>query len=452
VGESRIPIAIVGNGGAAAEAVIALRKHGYAGSIHVFADNEEAPFNPMLGTYVVSGAIPLERAFPFGGKEQFYGGYGVTAHLGSPVEHLDAGRRILRTGIGVSYEYERCLVASGARPSLPPVPGISEALSFDWDRRRVFTLRSLRDALDLRDAVGRLRSQGEGPVRAAVIGASLVGVKIAAFFRELGLGVCLIEREPHLLPLAAHPDCARMMEESLVADGYELRLGATLAGVDTEAERVRLTFAAPRSKAAADDSGDAAAPSAAGSGGAAATPALTDDFDLAVVCTGIRPSLGFLAPGTIETEAGIIVDEHMRSSVPTLYAAGDVAQGMNLLSGRHEIIALWASARYQGRAAGRRLAGAPGGYRGSIPSSISHVGRMLFASVGRFTDYDRLEAGQANGAFELKVWRDGRLVGVNLLDCCLSAGAMRQALQKEMVEAAAGSSTGTEASWISFNG
>ena len=79
---------------------------------------------------------------------------------------------------------------------------------------------------------------------------------------------------------------------------------------------------------------------------------------------------------------GILVDEQMRSSIPTLYAAGDVAQGKNLLSGRHEIIGLWSSARYQGRAAGRSMAGVGPGYRGSVPHNITHVGRMLFASVG----------------------------------------------------------------------
>jgi NADPH-dependent 2,4-dienoyl-CoA reductase/sulfur reductase-like enzyme len=151
----------------------------------------------------------------------------------------------------------------------------------------------------------------------------------------------------------------------------------------------------------------------------------------------------------VETEAGILVDERMRTSIPTLFAAGDVAQGMNLMSGRSEIIALWASARYQGRAAGRSLAGAPGGYRGSIPSSISHVGRMLFASP---RDYDGLTARREGDALELKVWRENKLVGVNLLNCCLSAGAMKQALQKATVETAAGRGTGAEASWISFNG
>ena len=81
---------------------------------------------------------------------------------------------------------------------------------------------------------------------------------------------------------------------------------------------------------------------------------------------------------------GILVDEYMRSSVPTLYAAGDVAQGMNLLSGRREVIGLWASARYQGRAAGRSLAGAGAGaaYHGGVPHNITHVGNCCLRASG----------------------------------------------------------------------
>jgi 3-phenylpropionate/trans-cinnamate dioxygenase ferredoxin reductase subunit len=62
----KVPIAIIGNGGAAAEAVLALRANGYEGDIHLFADNPHPPYNPMLGPYLVAGKIPRERAFPFG--------------------------------------------------------------------------------------------------------------------------------------------------------------------------------------------------------------------------------------------------------------------------------------------------------------------------------------------------------------------------------------------------
>jgi NADPH-dependent 2,4-dienoyl-CoA reductase/sulfur reductase-like enzyme len=439
----RIPLAIIGNGAAAAEAVLALRANGYGGEIHLFADNRHAPYNPMLGTYLVAGVIPLERAFPFGDERGFYGGNRVAAHLGQAVVRLDAAEQTLATTGGSAYQYDRCLVASGARPSVPPIPGLREALAQPQSatpprERRVFTIQTLDDVLSLRQAVDDLRSRGGRPPRAAVVGASFAGVKIAAVLHDMGLQVCLVEREPYILPLSAHVECARVMQDHLLKEGYELRLGAALASVETGGTAVRLNFGAL--PGAADPGG---------AGGTACEESPTQmEVDLVVVCAGARPALGFLAPGQVDTGLGVLVDERMRSSIPSLYAAGDVAQGKNLMSGRHEIIALWSSARYQGRAAGRSLAGAPVEYRGSVPHNITHVGHMLFASVGDLKDYDRMAVCSEGDTMQVRVWQDERLAGVNLLNCCHSAGAMKQALLK----AATGAVTETEATWISFNG
>lgn len=462
----RIPLAIVGNGGAAAEAILALRAHGYGDDIHLFADNQHAPYNPMLGTYVVSGKIPLERAFPFGDSHGFYEANRVTAHLGLAVKALDAAEQVVVTADGATHEYDRCLVASGARPSVPPVPGLREALDAPWivstghgsdgdrgpSRRRgsgvVFTMRSLDDALGLKQAVDGLRSRPGPPARAAVIGASFVGVKIATVLHDLGMRVCLVESESQILPTSAHPDCARVMEAHLAEEGYELRLGAALAGVEiggtggTGYGTVRLDFGAL--PGAAVPGGTAGV---GGTGGTACEDgAPQEDFDLAVVCTGTRPSLGFMAVGQVDMGEGILVDEQMRSSIPTLYAAGDVAQGKNLMSGRHEIIGLWSSARYQGRAAGRSLAGARSEYPGSVPHNITHVGRMLFATVGCMKDYDRATMCRERDKLQVRVWQDERLAGVNLLNCCCSAGAVKQALIKVARDADAE----TEVTWTSF--
>jgi NADPH-dependent 2,4-dienoyl-CoA reductase/sulfur reductase-like enzyme len=481
----RATLAIVGNGGAAAEAVLALREQGHSGDIHLFADNHHPPYNPMLGTYLVSGEIPPDRAFPFGDDRAFYGANRITAHLGQAVTALDAAEQVIVTADGSSYQYDRCLVASGARPSVPPVPGLREALAAlsrtggeqdgprdgprdgrgdGWQAhrrpgRRVFTMRSLDDALGLKEAVDGLRSRPGPPARAAVIGASFVGVKIATVLHDLGMRVCLVESEPQILPTSAHPDCARVMEAHLLQEGYELRLGAALAGVETGSaggtrhETVRLDFGAgPHDALPGAGGSDATLAGAPVPGGASGTAcegrAPQEDFDLVVVCTGTRSALGFIAAGQIDIGEGILVDERMRSSIPTLYAAGDVAQGRNLLSGRHEIIVLWSSARYQGRAAGRSLAGAPSGYAGSVPHNITHVGGMLFATVGCMKDYDRATVCREGDKLQVRVWQDGRLAGVNLLNRCCSAGAVKQAL----IRAATGVVTETEVTWTSFSG
>lgn len=487
-----LPIAIVGNGGAAAEAVLALRANGYRDAIHLFADNHHPPYNPMLGTYVAGGRIEAERAFPFGDAATFYEANGITVHPDSPVTGLDAEARELTTAAGDGYGYKRCLVATGARPAVPPITGLREALAAGaagTAPRRVFTLQTLDDALALKAAIGELvgddaaargeeagaaggtRSGAAGaPPRAAVVGASFAGVKIAEVLHQLGFAVVLIEREASILPLAAHPEAARIMEAHLLAEGYELRLGAALAGVRANGGGAA---AGAAGAGAGNGAGNGAAaklrldfgalPGAADPGGAGGTAcedsAAQDDVDLLVVCTGNRPAIGLLTPGQVDVGTGILVDDQMRSSVPGLWAAGDVAQGKNLLSGRHEIIGLWSSARCQGRAAGRSMADRPSGYPGGLPHNITHVGGMLFASMGCVDDYDEITVHEARGgglggigdgnvSRQVRLWRDGRLVGVNLLDCCLSAGVMKQAL----LRAATGATMDLEATWTSFNG
>jgi NADPH-dependent 2,4-dienoyl-CoA reductase/sulfur reductase-like enzyme len=270
-----------------------------------------------------------------------------------------------------------------------------------------------------------------------VVGASFAGIKIASVLHHMGMHVTLVEREASILPLSAHPDCARVLEQHLLGEGYELRLGAALTGVAVRPDGVRLDFGA--------------LPGAADPGGAGGTACedqeAQQEVDLVVTCTGNRPSLAFLKPGQVDTGAGILVDDQLRSNIPTLYAAGDVAQGRNLMNGRHEIIGLWASARCQGRAAGRSIAGMPTGYRGSVPSNITHVGRLLFASVGCLREYDRIETSHQGEVFRLHAWQEGRLAGVNLIDSCLNAGVIKQALLK----AATGATAEMEATWISFN-
>lgn len=434
-----IPIAIIGNGAAAAETVIALRAGGYSGEIHLFADNDHGPYNPMLGPYVVKEKISRERAFPFGYGRSFYDTHAVTAHVQTTVTALDPREQSFTTADGATYRYERCVLATGARPALPPIKGLREAVADP--SAPVYTIQTFADALLLQEAIAGAKSRAAAearPPRAAVVGASFAGVKVADVLHELGFHVTLVEREASILPLSAHPWCARLLEEHLLREGYDLRLGAALAGVDTTSGRVRLDFGA---LPGVSDPG--------GAGGTACEESMAqDEVDLVVACTGSRPALGFLAPGSVDMGVGILVDEQMRSSIPTLYAAGDVAQGRNLLSGRHEIIGLWASARYQGRAAGRSLAGVPSGYRGSVPHNITHVGKRLFASVGCTREYDDITTCSDGESYQLRVWQDGRLAGVNLIDRCLAAGALKQGL----LRAATGAVSEMEATWTSFSG
>ena len=123
----------------------------------------------------------------------------------------------------------------------------------------------------------------------------------------------------------------------------------------------------------------------------------------------------------------------MRSSNAHVYAAGDVAQGNNLLTGEKQIIGLWPNARYQGRTAGRNMAGLEDTYSGTIPHNITHFMHMVFSGFGDMRYQAKTETKTADGGFVKMVWNDSCLMGVNMLDCsCSDVGIAKNALEKSL--------------------
>jgi NADPH-dependent 2,4-dienoyl-CoA reductase/sulfur reductase-like enzyme len=417
-----LDLVIVGNGAAAAEAALAVRAAGHRGDLDLFADNALPPYNPMLGTYFASGAITAGQCFPFGGME-FHERAGIAAHLETPVAHLDPSRRLLTTAEGRQYTYRRCLVASGARTVVPPAPGL--------DAPGVLSLRTFADAEQLKAIIADVvaRAAGENrPPRGLVLGASFAGLEVAAVLQRAGMEVSIVEREEHVLPLAAHAECASVIETHLRGLGYELELGTELERVTRPDGHLRAHLRA-RKPVAVDD---------------AATPH-ERDADLLVVCTGSRPSLAFIAPGTVVTAAGLLVDEHLQTSSPGLYAAGDVAQAPDPVTGAREIVARWANARRQGRTAGLAMAGAHAENPGSIACNVQHVGELLFATAGSVREYDKLEVVSRGSGLTVWAFLDGRLAGANIVGSAPESGPLVSALARRL--AAGVPPAGSAAEW-----
>ena len=401
-----LDLVIVGNGAAAAEAALAMRGAGYQGELDLFADNPHPPYNPMLGSYYASGAIPVQRCFPYGGSE-FYHRYRIRAHLDTRVARIDPAERNLTTADGSRYTYRKCLVASGASTVFPPVPGL--------DSPGVLGLRSFDDAVKLRGAVAAVTARvaaDSRPASALVLGASFAGIKVAGVLRQAGMNVCIVEREEIVLPLVVHPECARAIQRHLRDSGHVLRLGTALETVEASAGRLRARF---RSATEGDNDTRSAG---------------EEETDLLVVCTGSRPSVGFLPVGEVAAETGLMVDEHMQTSVPDLFAAGDVAQALDPVSGVHEVVALWSNARRQGRVAGFNMAGVHAEHPGSIPCNVQHVGDLLFASGGSMRECDRVDVTSVGHGLTALAFKGGRLAGFNLLGDVQPAGILVQALAR----------------------
>jgi NAD(P)H-nitrite reductase large subunit len=382
-------IVIVGNGCAGAECIKALREGGYNEKIHLFTEGRWPVSNPMLTTYYAAGKIGFDRLFPYGASQEFYLKYWVDVYPGSPVVALDAQQKVVYAKSGLELKYDKCLIATGAAPVLPPVEGIGSD--------RVYTMRTVEDAIRLKEAMTKT------PKKALVIGGSMVWMKLVELFYNAGVEVCLADLAQHLFPLSAHPECAQVIEERLGQKGIKLRLGVGIEKVEETPQGVRAYF---------KDSPE------------------SEEATLLVMCIGVKANTCFIDRKQVVIDKGILVDGHMRTNVPGLYAAGDVAEGKNLLSGGSEIIGLWNNARYQGRTAGRNMAGGNEFFRGNIPHNMTHFMGMDFVSIGDVIGYDRTEKKYDGKRYIQLFWRDGLLTGANFLDSYTESGAIKNGLIK----------------------
>jgi 3-phenylpropionate/trans-cinnamate dioxygenase ferredoxin reductase subunit len=380
---------IVGNGCAGAECIKALRQRDYRGKIHLLTDSRWPIHNPMLTTYYVAGKIGFEGLFPYGAGQEFYLKYGVDVTPESPVVALDAERKVVRAKSGLEIRYDQCLIGTGATPILPPIEGVGSG--------RIYTLRTVEDAIRLKEAMSKSLK------KVLVIGASMVGIKVMELFYKTGVEVCLADMAEHIFPLSAHPECAGVIEERLKQKGIKLRFGAGIEKVEDTSRGVTGYFRSGTE---------------------------SEEADLLVMCIGVKANTSFLDRKQVAIDRGILVDEHMRTSAPGLYAAGDVTQGKTLLSGASEIIGLWSNARYQGRTAGRNMAGGNESFPGNIPHNITHFMGMDFVGIGTVSGYDRMEKKYDGETYIQLFWKDRLLAGANFLDSCTGSGVVKNALMK----------------------
>jgi 3-phenylpropionate/trans-cinnamate dioxygenase ferredoxin reductase subunit len=382
-------IVIVGGGPAAHAAADAYREAGGAGAVTILAREDDAPYErpPLTKGFLrgESGREDLPLAEP-----GWYAEHGIDLRTGVEVAELDLGARAVGTVAGEELGFDRVLLATGAEPIVPSIPGADGAL--------VQTVRRIGDA-------ERLAGLGDGD-RALVVGSGFIGCEAAASLATRGVEVTVATLE-------VAPQAERLGEEvAKRIAGWLEELGVDLLG---EAE---LSSIGP--------AGDRAARARLAGG----TEIVADRILLAL---GVERQDGLAVAAGIAVEGGVEVDATMATADPRVLAAGDVAFAFNARAGRRLRVEHWGEALNMGEIAGRTLAGADASWD-VAPGFWSTIGERTLKYVGWGDGWEesRFEPG-TDGAFACWYGRDGELVGVatHLHDAAYERG-------RELIEERAG--------------
>ena len=335
-------IVIVGGGAAGHAAAETLRREGYTGPVTLLSSDANLPCDrPNLSKNFLAGTAPAEWLSVR--SADFYKEQNIEVRLSAHVVSIDAARHQLQLADGSSMAWGALLLATGGEPVHLPIPGA--------ELPHVHYLRTQSDGEALANA-------SESAQRAVVIGASFIGLEVTAALRARNIEVQVIGRETVLMEKVLGRQVGQYLKALHEQHGVAFHLGATVARID--ANTVTL------------ENGE------------------TLPADLVVVGIGVRPALQLAEQAGLAIDRGVLVNEYLQTSVPGIYAAGDIARWPDALTGECIRVEHWVVAGRQGQTAARNLLGRRERYD-AVPFFWTEQYDFALAYVGHAEHWDQAD-------------------------------------------------------------
>jgi nitrite reductase (NADH) large subunit len=384
---------IIGNSAAGLSAVKAIRRMGDPGPIVLISAENCNAYSPVLTTHYIAGEI--RRSDLFLVDDSFYKSFKVQTMFGRRAAQIDPAHHLVYLDNGSKVDYDNLLIASGASPKLLD--------NVDVDASEyVSTLRTIADA-------ERIIKACEEAKEVVITGAGLVSLQIIKAILGRGMKITAVVGSQQVLSQQMDPEGAAMIQEKLEARGVSILFGRGVERVIRKDDRAHVITSFSE-----------------------ALPA-----DLVVVGKGVQPNTNMVKGTGIKVNNGIVVDERMRTNLEDVFAAGDVAEGKNAITGKMEVIATWLNACAQGEIAGLNMAGFPSERQGQFRENVTTILGVAVASIGLF----KPEEGQfreiryvdlKRGVYR-KLSLDGpRVVGALLVGKIEDAGVIRHCIANEI--------------------
>lgn len=382
---------IIGAGPAGVMAAETLRDRDPEADITLIGDEPEPAYSRMAIPYLLAGDIGEEGTYLRHGAHHFED-LGIQ-RVQDRVTAVDGGDRSLALASGGRLDFDRLLIASGSEAVKPPIEGL--------DQPGVHHCWTLADARNIME-------QARSGSRVVLMGAGFIGSIIMESLSRRGVDLTVVEAGDRMVPRMMDQTAGNLIKQWCGKRGVKVRTSTRITAVDADAggtSRFRLTC----------DQGDP-------------LPA-----DLLVVATGVRPRIDFLQGSGIDTGTGVLVDEQLQSSVPGIYAAGDVCQGMDWGSSSRGVHAIQPVAVETGRLAAINMSGGQVRHQGSMDMNVLDALGLICTSYGQWMG---VEGGDSTEQLDADRYRyiklqfdDDRLVGAITLGRTEHVGVLRGLIQ-----------------------
>jgi len=332
---------IVGASAAGIGAVEAIRDIDPTGTIAIISEEYCPQYSrPMISDFV-SGKATFEKMKCR--DDHFWENNAVQALTGRTAVRLNLTDKYVELDGGDKIHFEKLLLATGGKPFVPKIEGS--------DKEGVFTFTTLADA-------ERLAAKLESAKKVVVIGAGLIGVSVTEALTKRGLQVTMVELKDKILSLLLDATAADIVENAIKKAGVTIITGQSVQRILGKAENDSVV------------------------GGAVLTNGSQLQCDVVIVAIGVIPRMELAAGTDVKTNRGIIVDRFMRTSVPDVYASGDVAEAYDFILNENRSLPLWPLAQLEGKVAGYNMAGKKTDYEGGTSmSSLKYFG-VPITSIG----------------------------------------------------------------------
>ena len=384
---------IIGNSAAGLSAVKAIRKRGCSSPVTLISAENCSAYSPVLTTYYI--AHKIDRDSLFIADDRFYRDYDVRRKLGRRAVGIDPAKQVVYLEDDTTVEYDNLLIATGASAKSPDN---MEADASEY----VSTLRTIEDA----EKIIRLSKDAKEVV---VVGAGLVSLQAAnAIFKE-GRKVTFVVGSKQILSQNIDAECAAIIQRRLESRGVFFLFGRDVRAIKREGNKAYVVTSLGEELLA----------------------------DLVVVGKGVKPNTELVVNSKVEVNEGILVDESMRTNIRNIFAAGDVAEGKDSISGKTESIANWPNACAQGEIAGLNMAGYPARCKVQFKESVTTVFGLAVASIGlpktKNGNFEELKYIEPKREIYRKFLLDSnRIIGAVLLGKIQDAGVIRNCIENRI--------------------